>query len=123
MKRDKLDVLLDHLRSQREDLADYGYYPTKKSGEFILYESSSDLRDRESILLSDDIHHYFLAEVKPHVDEAWINLDSTKIGYEISFNKYFYKHKPLRSMEVVAQEILDLEAQAEGLIAEILGMK
>ena len=71
--------------------------------------------------LKDDIHRYFIAEVKPHVDEAWINLDSVKIGYEISFNKYFYRHKPLRSMETVAAEILELEKQAEGLIAEILG--
>ncbi len=73
--------------------------------------------------LNDEIHRYFLAEVKPHVEEAWINLDSTKIGYEISFNKTFYKHKPLRSMEAVASEIIILEQQAEGLIADILGMK
>ena len=53
---------------------------------------------------------------------AWINLDSTKIGYEISFNKYFYKHKPLRSMEEVASDIIALEQQAEGLIADILGI-
>jgi type I restriction enzyme M protein len=68
------------------------------------------------------IHSYFLAEVKPHVEEAWINLDSTKIGYEISFNKYFYRHKPLRSMEEVARDIIALERQAEGLIADILGI-
>jgi hypothetical protein len=61
-------------------------------------------------------------KVLPHVPEAWINLDSVKIGYEISFNKYFYRHKPLRSMEAVAKDILDLEHQAEGLIADILGL-
>jgi type I restriction enzyme M protein len=60
--------------------------------------------------------------VAPHVPEAWINLDSVKIGYEVSFNKYFYRHKPLRSMEAVAADILDLEQQAEGLIADILGV-
>jgi len=68
------------------------------------------------------IHDYFLEEVKPHVEEAWINLDSTKIGYEISFNKYFYRHKPLRSLEDVAQDIISLEQKAEGLIAQILGV-
>jgi type I restriction enzyme M protein len=51
-----------------------------------------------------------------------INLDSTKIGYEISFNKYFYRHKPLRTMEAVARDIIALEKQAEGLIADILGI-
>ena len=54
--------------------------------------------------------------------KAWINLDSTKIGCEISFNKYFYRHKPLRSLEEVADDIIALEQKAEGLIAEILGV-
>jgi hypothetical protein len=50
----------------------------------------------------ESIHDYFRREVKPHVPEAWIDLDKTKIGYEISFNKYFYQHKPLRSIEEVS---------------------
>ncbi|MGQ7122463.1 hypothetical protein ACUN9Z_32645, partial [Escherichia sp. HC-CC4] len=54
---------------------------------------------------------------------AWINLDTVKIGYEISFNKYFYRHKPLRSLEEVATDIINLEQKAEGLIAQILGVK
>jgi len=43
-----------------------------------------------------------------------------KIGYEISFNKYFYRHKPLRSLADVTKDILALEDQADGLMAEIL---
>jgi len=116
----KLDELVQHLDCHADDLADFGYCPTSKAGEYTVYEPCSDLRDSESVPLKDDIHRYFLAEVKPHVEEAWINLDSVKIGYEISFNKYFYKHKPLRSMEAVAADILTLEEQAEGLIKEIL---
>lgn len=54
--------------------------------------------------------------------EAWLNMESVKIGYEVSFNKYFYRPKPLRSLETVAQEILTLEQQADGLIAQILGL-
>ena len=46
-----------------------------------------------------------------------------KIGYEISFNKYFYRHKPLRSLEEVTRDILALEKQADGLIADILGVE
>ncbi|MEP1215703.1 MAG: class I SAM-dependent DNA methyltransferase [Marinobacter sp.] len=125
---DKLDELLDRYDCTQELLPDYGLYPTGKSNEFITYESSSDLRDSESIPLLTDgeqqgIHQYFLEEVKPYVTEAWINLDSTKIGYEISFNKYFYRHKPLRSLEEVAQDIIGLEQKAEGLIAQILGVE
>ncbi len=62
----------------------------------------------------------FFTTVKPHVAEAWINLDAIKIGYEISFNKYFYRHKPLRSLEKVSADILKLEEESDGLIREIL---
>ncbi|WP_026810948.1 type I restriction-modification system subunit M [Arenibacter latericius] len=132
---DKLERLLEHLGCKEEDLADFGYYSkdsigvpssaverSLKDGEFITYETESDLRDSENVPLKDNIHDYFLREVKPHVDEAWINLDATKIGYEISFNKYFYKHTPLRSIEEVTQDILELEKQSDGLIAEILNL-
>ena len=50
------------------------------------------------------------------------NLDSTKIGYEISFNKDFYRHKPLRSIEEVTADILQIEAESDGLIREILNL-
>lgn len=93
-----------------------------KKGEYITYETNSDLRDNESIPLNQSIYQYFLDEIKPHVDEAWINLDSVKIGYEISFNKYFYRHKPLRSLEEVAKDIINLEQKADGLITQILGV-
>jgi len=120
LKGDKLDRLLNHLGCSVEQLPDFGYYPTDKSDEFIIYESQTDLRDSENIPLEETIHDYFLREVKPHVSEAWIDLDKTKIGYEISFNKYFYQHKPLRSLEEVSREILELEEESEGLIMEIL---
>jgi len=117
-----LEETLKHLGCEQSDLADFGYYPTDND-EYITYEPNSDLRDSESIPLKEAIHQFYLDEVKPHVDEAWINLDSTKIGYEISFNKHFYRHIPLRSMEEVAEDIVSLEQQAEGLIADLLGMK
>jgi type I restriction enzyme M protein len=119
---DKLDKLCDYLGCKESELSDFGYYPTGKKDEFVEYESDTDLRDSENIPLKDDIYQYFLKEVKPHIEEAWINLDSTKIGYEISFNKYFYTHKPLRSLEEVAKDILELENASDGLIKEILGL-
>lgn len=119
---DKLGKLLDRLGCKVEDLADFGYYATDVKDEYITYESSTDLRDSENVPLKEKIHDYFIREVKPHVDEAWIDMDSVKIGYEISFNKYFYRHKPLRSLEEVGAEIIALEQQSEGLIAQILGI-
>ncbi len=117
---DKLEKLLQHLGCTENQLADYGYYPTSKKGEYTEYETESDLRDTENVPLKEEIYTYFLREVKPHVAEAWINLDATKIGYEISFNKYFYRHTPLRTLEEVSADILALEGESDGLIAEIL---
>ena len=122
LRGDKLDQLLAHLDCTIEQLPHYGYYPTDKKDEYITYETETDLRDSESIPLEESIHSYFLREVHPHVPEAWIDLDKTKIGYEISFNKYFYQHKPLRSIEEVTQDILELENRSEGLIKDILSL-
>jgi type I restriction enzyme M protein len=119
---DKLTKLLAHLDCEEKDLADFGYYATAKKGEYIVYETESDLRDTENVPLKENIHGYFLREVQPHVPEAWINLDATKIGYEISFNKYFYKHTPLRNIEAVTKDILELETLSDGLISEILNL-
>lgn len=117
-----LDELTTRLDCTAAELADFGYVKQPDGG-YVSYEPATDLRDSESVPLKDQIHRYFLAEVKPHVPEAWINLDSVKIGYEISFNKYFYRHKPLRSLEEVTRDILALEQQADGLIADILGVE
>ena len=105
-----------------DELGDFGLH-AQPDGSYLTYEASTDLRDSEAVPLKDSIHRYFKAEVKPHVPESWINLDTVKIGYEISFNKYFYRHKPLRGLDAVTQEILALEKKADGLIADILGMK
>lgn len=120
----KLNTLLAELHATPDKLADYGYWPSNKVGEYIEYEPDSELRDTENVPLStnawDDIHTYFVKEVRPHVDEAWIALDKTVIGYEISFNKYFYQHKPLRSLEDVTKEILALEAETDGLLKQLV---
>ncbi len=120
---DKLSKLLDKLGCEKDDLADFGYYATDTKDEYITYQIATDLRDSENVPVKESIHDYFQREVKPHVQEAWLDMNSVKIGYEISFNKYFYRHKPLRSVEEVGAEILELEQQSEGLIAQILGLK
>ena len=122
----KLAALLAELACAEADLPDFGYWPTGKAGEYHEYEPDSDLRDTENVPLTEDpdavtaIHNYFLREVRPHVNEAWIALDKTKIGYEISFNKYFYKHTPLRSLAEVTADILQLEAETEGLLKKLV---
>ncbi len=114
--------LLKQLDCSEEQLPDYGYFATEKADSYIEYEMESSLRDSEQIPLKETIYDYFLREVKPHINEAWINLPSVKIGYEISFNKYFYVHQPLRSLADISQDILQLERENDGIIKEILGL-
>lgn len=116
----KLQELLAFLGCEEKDLPYYGYFSSQKAGEYTIYESESDLRDSESIPLKENIQDYFLREVKPYAEESWMALDSVKIGYELSFNKYFYEPAPLRSLEEVTEEILALEKEGDGLLAEIL---
>lgn len=120
LQGDNLAQLLHHLGCTEEQLPLFGYFPTDKAGEYRTYETESDLRDAEQISLNETIVDYFIREVQPHVPEAWINLDSVKIGYEISFNKYFYQHTPLRSIADIKAELLELEQQADGLLVDIL---
>jgi len=80
----------------------------------------SSLRDTENVPLKENIQEYFEREVKPHVPDAWIDENRTKIGYEINFTKYFYEYKPLRSLEDITKDILALEDETSGLLKEIL---
>ena len=106
-------------------LQDFGYWAAlsgnrKEAGKYREYEPDSELRDTENVPLHEDVHQYFIDEVRPHVDDAWLALDKTLIGCEISFNKYFYQHKPLRSLEAVTGDILRLESETEGLLKKLV---
>lgn len=83
-------------------------------------ESDSELRDCENVPLMDNIEDYFKREVLPHVSDAWMDRSKDKVGYEINFTKEFYKYKPLRPLEEIRKDILDLEKETEGMLGEIL---
>jgi len=77
-------------------------------------------RDHERVSLGGDIDEYFDREVKPHLPDSWMDRSKDKVGYEISFTKYFYKFKPLRSLEDITQDLLKLDEEMEGLMKETL---
>ena len=87
------------------------------------YEPDSDLRDTEQVPLLEDggIEAFIRREVLPHAADAWFDESSIKVGYEISFNRYFYKPQPLRSLEEIRNDILAVEQETDGLLAEIIG--
>jgi type I restriction enzyme M protein len=80
----------------------------------------ANLRDTESIPLAEDIEAHFKREVLPHVPDAWMDRSKDKVGYEVSFTKYFYKYQPLRPLREITADILKLEEETEGLLKEIL---
>jgi type I restriction enzyme M protein len=91
----------------------------------VEYEPDPDLRDTEQIPLLEPggIDAFLEREVLPHAPDAWYSPDSVKIGYELSFTRHFYKPQPLRSLEEIRADILALEKETEGLLAEIIGGK
>ena len=66
------------------------------------------------------IEAFLQREVVPYAPDAWYVPGSVRIGYEISFTRYFYKPKQLRPLEEIRAEILTLESETEGLLADIL---
>ena len=84
-------------------------------------EPDSELRDNENVPLKEDIDTYMAREVLPHVPDAWVDPSKTKIGYEIPFTRHFYVYTPPRPLHVIEAEIRDLEAEIQGMLAEVLG--
>jgi type I restriction enzyme M protein len=88
----------------------------------VEYEPDSDLRDTEQVPLLEDggIEAFIRREVLPYTPDAWIKADATKIGYEVSFTRHFYKPQPLRTLEEISADILAIEQEAEGLLDDLL---
>ena len=89
----------------------------------VEYEPDTDLRDTEQIPLQEEggIEAFLRREVLPYAADAWYQPDSVRIGYEISFTRYFYKPQPMRTLAEIRADILELEKETEGLLGEILG--
>ena len=80
-----------------------------------------DLRDYENVPLDEDIEAYFAREVTPHVPDAWIDHEKTKVGYEIPFTRHFYVYTPPRPLAEIDAELRELEAQIQKLLGEVTG--
>lgn len=82
-------------------------------------EPDPELRDTESVPLKEDIEEYFKREVLPHVPDAWIDHDKTKVGYEIPLNRHFYRYEPPRPLEEIEAEIKTLESEIVSMLGEV----
>ena len=81
----------------------------------------SSLRDTENVPLSEDVQTYFEREVLPHVDDAWIDHDKTKVGYEIPFNRHFYVFKTPRALSAIDAELKGVTDRILSMIAGLSG--
>ena len=88
----------------------------------VEYEPDTDLRDTEQIPLQEEggIEAFLQREVLPYAPDAWYQPDNVKVGYEISFTRYFYKPEPMRTLADIRADILAVEKETEGLLAEIV---
>ncbi|MDY4236785.1 MAG: class I SAM-dependent DNA methyltransferase [Bacilli bacterium] len=87
-----------------------------KKGEYI---PNKELIDTENIPLQETIEEYMNREVIPFAKYAYIDESKTKIGYEISFTKYFYKYHEPRKTEDIMNEILELDRKLDGVLREL----
>lgn len=103
----------------------HGLFETMIDGKpaVVEYEPDPELRDTEQISLLEDggIETFIKREVLPYAPDAWFVPESVKIGYEVSFTRYFYKPQPLRSLEDIRADIVALQKETEGLLEEIMG--
>lgn len=103
-----------------------GLFPLTINGKRCVaeYEPDSELRDTEAVPLKQPggIEAFIRREVLPHAPDAWIDEAKTTIGYEISFTRYFFKPQPLRPLDAIRADILALERETVGLMADITGV-
>ena len=114
------------------DTTDFGFYQISvyqperdEKGKIILDakgnpKSDSELKDFEKVPMKENIKDYFKKEVLPFAPDAWYDDKKMKVGYEISFTKYFYKHEPLRDLADIEKDIMLLEKETDGLLNEIV---
>ena len=101
--------------TQKDPSAD----PVARGGLDGGYETDASLRDFENVPLKDDIDAYFEREVHPHVPDAWMDRSKDKVGYEINFNRYFYKYTPPRPLEEIDSELKQAEEEIMRLLGEV----
>ena len=113
-----------HKTSKVKDNPMRGLYAAVVNGKAstVEYEADTDLRDTEQVPLLEEggIEAFIRREVLPYTADAWIKADATKVGFEVSFTRHFYKPQPLRTLDQIRADILAIEQEAGGLLDGLL---
>ena len=103
----------------------HGFFETVIDGKkmTVEYESDSDLSDFENVPLTEvgGVESFFAREVLPYSPDAWVDPKSEKIGYELSFTRYFYKPVALRPLAEIESDIRKLMDESDGLVQHACG--
>lgn len=89
--------------------------------------ANSELTDYENVPLSEDVREYLAREVLPHVPDAWLDesfrdeqdKEIGRVGYEINFNRYFYKYVSPRKLADIDADLKQVEAEIAALLGEV----
>ncbi len=93
--------------------------PPEDLARSVAYEADAELRDFENVPLKENIDAYFAREVQPHVSDAWPDHAKNKVGYEINFNRYFYRYSPPRDLTQIDADLKDSEETFMRLLKEV----
>jgi type I restriction enzyme M protein len=99
---------------------DPGAQPVLSNSSAKRYEPDSELRDFENVPLTEDVQAFFKREVLPHVEDAWMDRTKDKIGYEINFNRYFYRFTQPRTLEEIDADLKHAEEEIMRLLGEVI---
>jgi len=91
-----------------QPLVKNGKLVKNKKGEITVDKSK---RDHERVPLTVNIDEFFNKEVKPHLPNSWIDRNKNTVGYEINFNKIFFKYKPMRSLEEIVEDLNSIDSE------------
>jgi type I restriction enzyme M protein len=93
--------------------------PVGKNTQEDAYEADPDLRDSENVPLDEDVDAYFEREVRPHLPDAWMDRTKDRVGYEINFNRFFYKHTMPRPLDQINAELKSAEEDILKLLQQV----
>ena len=103
----------------------HGLFPATIKGKpaVVEYEQDPDLRDNEQVPLLEGggIDAFLRREVLPYAEDVWYTPPGVKTGYEINFNRHFYKPQQMRSLDEIVADIVALENESEGLLTQLVG--
>ena len=130
-----LKLLMDFKETEQSkifDNSEFGYWsvplmkpvldengkPVKDKKGNVKYKANRNETEQIPMNYPGGIEGFYENEVKPYTPD--VIFGEPTVGYELSFTKYFYKPVELRSLKDIKNDIMKLERQTEGALAEIL---